>query len=105
MSSNRKKGITICRFVNRKFARQGLVNGKNLKDTKLYGDSNKVYINTSFCPEFKYLNFLIRKAKSRGDIFRWKERNGIHFVQVKENDDFEEVSHKNDLISLGLLEE
>ena len=62
-----KKNITICKFVNRKFAREGLVGGRNLKGTDLYGTS-PAYINTSFCPEFKFLNFLIRKAKTRGEI-------------------------------------
>ena len=33
-----KKGITICKFTNRKYAREGLVCGKNLRNTKLYGE-------------------------------------------------------------------
>ena len=31
-----KKGTTICRFVNRKFAWTGIANSKNLKDSGLY---------------------------------------------------------------------
>ena len=98
-----KKYITICKFVNRKFAREGLVCGRNLKGTDIYGAS-PVYINSSFCPEFKFLNFLIRKAKSRGDIFLWKVRNGVNLIQVNEGGKFVEVAHKNDLIELNLLE-
>ena len=98
-----KKNITICKFVNRKFAREGLVCGRNLKGSNIYGTS-PVYINTSFCPEFKFLNFLIRKAKSRGEIFRWKVRNGVNSIQVTEGGNFVEVAHKNDLIELNLFE-
>ena len=96
------KGITICKFTNRKFAREGLVCGRNLKDKKPYGES-KIYINTSFCREYKYLNFVIRKCKADGRIFRWKVRNGTNFVQLKDGDEFTEISHKNDLIELNLL--
>ena len=97
-----KKGKTIVKFVNRKFAREGLVCGKNLKNCELY-DSG-VYINTSFCPEFGHLNFLIRKSKSDGKLLRWKVRNGINFVQIGEEDDFVEISHINDLMELNLVD-
>ena len=98
-----KKNRTICIFVNRKCAREGLVCGRNLEGTGIYGTS-PVYINTSFCPEFKVLNFLIRKAKTRGEILRWKVRNGVNFIQVAEGGNLVEVVHKNDLIELNLLE-
>ena len=97
-----KKGITICKFVNRKFAREGLVCGKNLRDVNLYGNNSKVYINDSFCPELKYLNYLIRKLKIDGQIFRWKTRNGINSVQVEEGVEFVEITHKQDLRDLNL---
>ena len=78
--------------------------GKNLKGKNIYENSH-VYINNSFCPEFGLLNYLVRKGKVNGKIFRWKVRNGISYVQKDENDDFVEVSHKNDLVDLDLLDE
>ena len=44
-----RKGTVICRVVNRKFAREAIVCGRNLKGTQRYGGS-KIYINNSFCP-------------------------------------------------------
>ena len=45
-----KKGTVVCRVINRKFAREAIVNGKNLKGSKRYGGESKIYINNSFCP-------------------------------------------------------
>ena len=87
--------------MSRKWAYQGVFNGKNLKDKNIYGRSS-VYINTSFCNEFKYLNFIIRKAKASGKLFRWKIKNGVNYVKDKEDDDFQEVSHKNDFEKIGI---
>ena len=98
-----KKGKTIVKFVNRKFAREGLVQGKNLKNAKLYPNAG-IYINTSFCPEFGYLNFLIRKLKADGKIFRYKTRNGINFIQVEEEGLYLEITHINDLADHNLVE-
>ena len=38
-----KKGTVVCRVVNRKFAREAIVCGKNLKNNQRYGQS-KIYI-------------------------------------------------------------
>ena len=100
-----KKGIVICKFVNRKFAKEGLYCRKNLKGKNLYGNNTKVYINNSFCDEFRYTNYLIRKAKSDVLIFRRKLRNGIKYFQKEDGDDFIEISHKNDLIRRNHLNE
>ena len=101
-----KKGVTICMFVNRKFAKEGLYCGKNLRGKNLYDQGTNIYINNSFCDEFRYLNYLVRKAKSEGRIFRWKVKNGVNFIQKEEDDEsFIEISHKNDLISSNLLQE
>ena len=91
------------RFTNRKFAWEGLVNGKNLRDKKLYGVNSKIYINNSFCDEYRSLNYLIRKAKKDYAIFRWKIKNGINCVQLNDGDDFVEVTHKIDLVRLGIV--
>ena len=50
---------TIVRVVNRKFAKESIMCGRNLKDTKRYGENSKIYVNNSFCREFKFLNFVI----------------------------------------------
>ena len=55
-----RKGTVIVKFVNRKFAIASLTNRQNLKDSDVYGG---VFINTSLCPEFGFLNFAVRRAK------------------------------------------
>ena len=101
-----KKNVTICKFVNRKFANEGLYNGKNLKGKDLYGNKSQIYINNSFCDEFRHINCLIRKAKKNNNIFRWKVKHGVNFIKVNEDDEeFLEVSHINDLVNLNIVEE
>ena len=92
-----KKGKTICRMVNRKFAEVALYNSKKLKDTKVY--ENSIYINNSFCREFNHFNFVIRKAKA---IHWYKIKPGVHFIQMTDKGEFSKISHKNDLIKLGI---
>ena len=52
------KGVTIVKYVNRKFAGEGLFCSRNLHAKKIYGKIS-VYINNSFGPEFGYLNSLV----------------------------------------------
>ena len=98
-----KKGVTSCKFVNRKFANKAIFSGKNLKAKEMYGTNSRVYINSSFFKEFIFLNFQIRNAKKQGRIFRWKLKHGVNFIQVQDGNDFTEISHKNDLIKLGII--
>ena len=98
-----QKGIAIVKFANRKFAREGLVCGRNLKDKQIY-DGSKVYLNTSFCPAYKHFNFVLRSAKKKGDITHWKVRNGVNMVQLEENGDYFDITHISDLVEHGLLE-
>ena len=96
----------VCKFVNRKYANEGLYNGKNLKGKDLYGNNTKVFINNSFCDEYRHINYLIRKAKRDNTIFRWKVKNGVNFIKLNDTDeDFEEISHMNDLINLKIIAE
>ena len=90
-----KKNTTIVRFVNRKWAMQGLFNGKKLKGTKLYGN-NPVFINNSFCWEFKYLGYAIRKLKTNKQIDGYKIKHGVYQVQTCGSNNFEEISHVSD---------
>lgn len=96
-----EKGTVVCRVMNRKFAREAIVNGKNLKGSKRYGES-KIFINNSFCPEFRFLNFVIRKAARDGNIFRYKVKNGVNCIQKAEGGTFVEIGHVLDLENLGL---
>ena len=90
----KKQETTIVRFVNRKFAFAGLVNGKNLKDSELY--NNSIYINNSFCKEFGKYGFFIRRLKQKKDIFGYRIRNGVYQIKVTQNDEFVEISHVTD---------
>ena len=100
-----KKGNTIVKFVNRKHAREGLFCGRNLKEANVYGNGTKIYINTSFCGEYRHINYLVRQAKKANRIFRWKVKNGVNHVQLEEGGDFKEIGHKNDLIRLSLIDD
>ena len=87
-----RKGHTIIRFVNRKFAYEGLRNGKNLKGTTLYEDK-KIFINNSFCKAFSKYGYFIRKLKNDGEITGYKIKHGVYQIQLEKSGDFFEVSH------------
>ena len=95
----KKKETTIVRFVNRKFAFAGLINGKNLKNCKLYEDRS-IYINNSFCREFAKYGYYIRKLKDQ--LTGYRVRQGVHQVQFTVNGDYHEVSHESDFQKYGL---
>ena len=63
-----RKGKTICRFVNRKFANGLLYNSKSLKDV---AQLKSIYVNNSFCREYGLINFLIRRAHKHKQIYRY----------------------------------
>ena len=96
-----KKNVVIVKVVNRKFATKALYSGSKLKDVNMYGNS-KIYVNNSFCREFQFFNFLIRKASKAKIINRYKIKHGVMFVQQVIDGDFHKISHKNDLIKLGI---
>ena len=80
----KNKNITIVKMVNREFAKEALIYGKNLCDTKRYGVNKSIFINDSFCPEFKFLNFAIPKALKSKEIYRYKVMNGINYTQTND---------------------
>ena len=96
----KKKETTIVKFASRKFAYGGVVIGRNLKDKNLYGQGKNVYINTSFCDTYRHLNFLICGLKGKKLINHYKVRKGINLVQIKDQEDYHEIEHLNDLIRL-----
>ena len=97
-----KKDKVIVKVVNRKFAEQAIRNGKKLKNSKRYGESTKLFINESLIPEFNFLGYVIRNAARNKLISRYKIRNGVYSVQIKENEDFIEIGHQNDLENAGI---
>ena len=99
----KKKEVTIVKFVSRKFAYGGLVSGKNLKGVGVYGAGTNVYINNSFCDQYRHLNFLIRGIKKNNLIHHYKVKKGTNLIQVREGDEYQEIEHFNDLVRLGLV--
>ena len=98
----RDKKTTIVRVVNRKFARDAIIKGKNLKGTKRYGENHNVYINNAFCPEFRFLMKVIRDASKAKEINWYKIRNGVPYVQKEAEGEFVQIGHSLDLVNLGL---
>ena len=96
-----KNSVTIVRFMNRKFAMEGLFNGKNLKGTKLYGGS-PIYINNSFCKEYRHYGFIIRNLKKKELIDGYKIKNGVYHIKPKGRNDFVEISHISDFSKYSL---
>ena len=92
----RNKGKVIVKFVNRKFADVAIANRSNLKDL---ADCKDIYINSSLCPEFSFIDFAVRKAKKNEEIFFYKMKNGVSLFQEYANGMFVEVSHVNDLLN------
>ena len=70
-----KKNIVIVKFVNRKFANEGLYCGKNLKNN--FPFMAPTYSNYSFGPEFRFLNYFVRQAKKAKKIHFYKVRHGV----------------------------
>lgn len=93
------KGKTIVWFVNRQFTSDILYNGKKLKNKENF---KNIYINNSFCKEFGFLNYQIRKAQKAKKLFRYKVKNGINLVQATQDGEFCEITHRNDLVNLGI---
>ena len=48
---------------------------------------------------------MIRTAKKERKINRYKVKHGITLVQVAEGGSFIEISHKADLINIGIIDE
>ena len=61
-----------------------------------------MYINNSFCKEFKFLTYVIRKALRDKRINRYKIRNGVPYVQMEPESTFIEIGHVLDLENLKI---
>ena len=96
-----KKGNVIVKTVNRKYAMESLYCGKNLKGKSPY--ETPVYINNSFCKEYQFLNFLVRRAKREGHVYGFKVKRGITRAQMHVNSELVDITHKKiDLVNLGI---
>ena len=94
------KGRTIVRFVNRKYT-SILYYGKELRS---HADYKNVYVNNSFTKEFDFINYHIRNAYRNQRIFSYKIKHGVTSVQLEENGDYFEISHRNDLLNLDITD-
>ena len=81
--------------MNRKCAFEGVLNGKNLKGTNLYGNT-PIYINSSFCREYKKFGWIIRSLKKKKLIDGFKVRNGINQIKLLGSERFLDISHVSD---------
>ena len=70
------KKTTIVRVVNRKFSREALFNGKKRGMAKIPGFSL-----TSFCQEFRYLNYVVRKADRVNVYLGIKHETELHMYK------------------------
>ena len=95
-----KKGKTIIKVVNRKFIEDG--KWKNLKRNKRFGDTTQIYLNDSFCQEFGFLNYAVRRAKKNDCIFAYKVGNGVTHLQKNEAGKFVQIGHLIDLENLDI---
>merc|ERR1712183_1249788 len=81
-----------------------LSKGASLQDLDLYGGV-RIYISQSLCREYVGIHYFLRMAKKEGRIHRYRVWNGTNQVQVKEEDDFIDITHRNDLTELGIVYE
>ena len=94
--------MSIASYMLSKYATEALRKGRNLKGTTRYWEGNKVFVNNSFCSEFKFLNFVIRKAARDKVIHRYKIRNGVTSIQMTEDSNYIEIGHVLDLENQGI---
>merc|ERR1712168_363346 len=81
-----------------------LSKGASLQDLDLYGGV-RIYISQSLCREYLNIHHFLRMAKKEGRIHRHRKWVGTNQVQVKEDDDFVDITHRNDLKELGIVYE
>ena len=60
--------------------------------------TRRYYINDSFCPEYGFLNYVIRNEAKRNRNIKYKVKNGINQIKMPNTDEFVEIGHKHDLI-------
>ena len=102
--NNSKK--TIIRFVNRKFAKEAIVNRKSLKNIDkssiVLSNSSDIFINENLTPTNSKLAFYCRKLKREGFVDRNFSRDGVVCITSKnvQNGKTIKVLHFNTLVDL-----
>ena len=78
-SSKKKK--TIVRFINRKYAKKGVINKKGLininKSSLSMSSSDNIFINENLTPMNNKIAFHCRKLKRNGQIDKTYSRDGV----------------------------
>ena len=96
-----KKNIVIVKFVNRN---EGSYCGKNLKSNSPYpAPTYSNYSNYSFCPEFRFLNYLVRQGEKQRRFIFTRYDVELH-IQLVDNGPFHEMTHKGHLVRHGISE-
>ena len=62
----------------------------------------KIYINNNFCPQFRFLNYVVHVAAREKKINRYKIPTGIIHVQKEEDGSFVEIGHVLDIENLKI---
>ena len=96
-----KKGKTIVRLVNRKYASAILFRGKTLRGKDGFSET---YVNNSFSKEMGWINWQVRLAhkEEEKEFIEYRVRNGITQIKQKKDGEFIPLTHRNDLASVGI---
>ena len=62
----------------------------------------RIFINNSFCYEYKRFGWIIRKLKKDSLIDGYKVRNGVHQIKILHSDKFVDISHVSDFAKFDL---
>jgi hypothetical protein len=98
------RGMVIVKFFDPMMVRVVLGKTSSLRDLDLFGGA-RIFIKQSLCREFTTINYFLRKAKREGRIYRYRLWSGTNQVMINEEDDFVEITHRNDLIELGIVDQ
>ena len=85
----------ICKFVNRKTVFNSISKRKLLGSLEEY--KNKIYINESLCPYYRYLYSKCKGLWKNGKIHGFWVSNGSIRYRLQENGNFAKVEHIDDL--------
>ena len=95
---------TIVRLVNRKTCESALKNRKKLKESNKialgFPEDTKLFINDSLCPYYRVLYGKFKKLYKNGDIVNFWTYNGVVTIIIRENGNFINILHENDLFKL-----
>jgi len=97
------RGTVVVKFFNPLMVPVVLRKGSSLRDLDLY-EGSRINIAPSLCREYNNIKSYLRKAKKEGRIHRYRVWSGTNQVMVNQDDDFVDITHRNDLIELGIVD-